>query len=87
VQLMLVSEVYNTAEQLEIPKETARREVGNAKFFPNKVRTIWPEVGTNIGETLDTEATAKVVKIVDITMPYTDFYVPSYEKTLDIDPV
>jgi hypothetical protein len=37
---MLVSDVNNTAAQLEIPTNAARREDTNAKFFPKRDNAV-----------------------------------------------
>lgn len=40
MQLMLVSDVNETAEQLDIPIKTACRDVAKAKFFPKSVKAL-----------------------------------------------
>jgi hypothetical protein len=40
MQLMLVSDVNETAEQLDIPIKAVCRDVENAKFLPNNVKAL-----------------------------------------------
>jgi hypothetical protein len=39
-QLIVVSDVKMTAEQLDIPTKTTCSDVENAKFLPNKVKAL-----------------------------------------------